>query len=57
MRPKRNNLIDLLLKQDALNRRKFLHSSANGLGTILLGSLLGSTLDCKKARPQFFELA
>ena len=41
MRPKSINSIDLLLRQDALNRRKFLQSSANGLGVIFLGSLLG----------------
>ena len=41
MRPKSINSIDLLLRQDALNRRKFLQSSANGLGAFFLGSLLG----------------
>jgi hypothetical protein len=41
VRPKSINSIDSLLRQDALNRRKFLQSSANGLGAIFLGSLLG----------------
>ena len=41
MKPKSINSIDLLKKQDALNRRKFLQSSANGLGAIFLANLLG----------------